>query len=237
MHFFKSIPDIVREDEEIPQTLFEFLKMPEREKYNNNNNITLIVPLFLKHINYNYLILLKNLLNIIFFEKFKILINDNINYGLKCNFIDKKRENIIKILLNKYEYEIDVLKSNKINVMQLIDVFYYWKKDHNNIYSIICITDLDIYEEGNENNTIFGRATGDRICIISLYHHKMDNLQDLLETLFHECCHSMIGIDHCVFFRCIMNAKENIDEYIIKRYNNLLKLINDKVNKKYLNTK
>lgn len=26
---------------------------------------------------------------------------------------------------------------------------------------------------------------------------------------------------------------ENIDSYIIKRYNNLLKLINDKINKKY----
>lgn len=38
----------------------------------------------------------------------------------------------------------------------------------------------------------------------------------------------------CVLFVLIF---ENIDEYIIKRYNNLLKLINDKVNKKYLNTK
>lgn len=177
LHFFKKIPNTVREDDEIPQTLFEFLGMPEREKYDNNNNITLIVPLFLKHIKHNYLILLKDLLNIFFFEKFKILINDNINYNLKCKFIDKKKQNIIKIILNKYEYEIDVLNSNRINVMQLIDTFYDWKKDHNNIYSIVCVTDLDIYEEGNENNLIFGRATGDKICVISLYHHETNNLK------------------------------------------------------------
>lgn len=66
-----------------------YIRFSIEYKSSITNNITLIVPLFLKHINYNYLILLKNLLNIFFFEKFKILINDNINYDLKCNAINR----------------------------------------------------------------------------------------------------------------------------------------------------
>lgn len=70
-------------------------------------------------------------------------------------------------------------------------------------FSLLVLTPLRIYDhETGQNNQILGRATGDRIAIVTT---KDQNEKELFLTCAHELLHTM-GVDHCVDYKCLMNG-------------------------------
>jgi archaemetzincin len=182
---FPSIEEYTREAEEQPQTYYDFLNM-ERYSPDDDRRTIYVLPL---------------------------LCNTKRDSTVPCSFIETYFGLKVTILptiklqktiqVGDYLYTIDTKKS-KYNVMQLLDVLE--ENLPSDGFCIMSITDADIYEPGN-NGIIMGRATGDRVCVVSMFHFlKQDKwLIPFLKTMTHELLH-VFGIDHCAYFSCVMNA-------------------------------
>eukprot|EP01139_Manchomonas_bermudensis_P009552 Amastigsp_a339316_50.p1 type:complete len:373 gc:universal Amastigsp_a339316_50:118-1236(+) len=60
-----------------------------------------------------------------------------------------------------------------------------------------------------DGSRLLGRATGDGACVVGLPAHD-GSLLELVRTIVHEGSH-MLGLDHCAFFACAMNANAVAD--------------------------
>lgn len=72
-----------------------------------------------------------------------------------------------------------------------------------NAFSMLVLTPLRIYDyETGPKVNIIGRATGDWIAVVTL---KGTHMKEIFESSAHELLHTM-GVDHCIEFKCLMNA-------------------------------
>lgn len=146
-----------------------------------------------------------------------------------------KEKGGVYILAPPYQYPIKTKKSKTFGNERLydMDVLRVIKgllpKDG---FCVVAITARDIYEHPRDDGEIvLGRGTGDRVGVISLYHHgkpqggatnnrkksvsysaeekRMWKLRTC-KTMAHEMCH-IFGIDHCVYYTCLMNAHASPD--------------------------
>ena len=99
-----------------------------------------------------------------------------------------------------------MLTKNKIDVFSLFNVlFEYVEKD---CFSILAVTDVIIGDPDIPKETIFGRACGDRVAVISCFDELSNrrlSFREVALTGIHELLHTL-GLDHCVLWKCIMNA-------------------------------
>jgi predicted Zn-dependent protease len=105
-------------------------------------------------------------------------------------------------------------KKGKLDIGPLFDVLveYVNKKD----FSLIAFIDYELTEKGfSDNDILLGRACGDRVCVISLMNiENEENFKEILNTTIHEFLHTM-GIDHCVYWKCLMNSNITISEIVL----------------------
>lgn len=145
------------------------------------------------------------------------------------------KQNIINIDDQSFAIRSTIAKqeqknsNTKYEVCDMIDAVLYLYENGNdsksaemkNGYCIIGITDEDIYESGDECGILRGRAFGgSSVAVFSTFSYIQNNGKNekqsflmLCNTIAHEILHCF-GIDHCVFYSCVMNAwTDIIDEY------------------------
>ncbi|KAL4511838.1 hypothetical protein ABPG72_012683 [Tetrahymena utriculariae] len=124
------------------------------------------------------------------------------------NFEKRFKGKRISIIDQKKQLEFPLKqRGGRVGVFSLFDVLveYIQKKSYTNVFFV----DEDIIEEDNPDFNLVGRACGDRICIVSL---KNISTYEVISTSLHECLHTF-GIDHCIYFDCIMNSMYQQDQF------------------------
>jgi predicted Zn-dependent protease len=115
--------------------------------------------------------------------------------------------------------------SDSYDVIRLLDIFVEYVENN---FTLLILTDLNIYEETNSNE-IYGLAYGGNgVAVISL---KGDNEREIIITAVHETLHTL-NYDHCTLWDCIMNAKndeENSQINLCPLDLMKLKIFNDKI--------
>ncbi|KAL0479352.1 archaemetzincin [Acrasis kona] len=209
---FPKILDYSREEEEQPQTFYDFIEM-ERYSPDEQKKYIYVAKLDVNgDVNVN--ILMK------FISAYFSLPTKQYNNQVKVT-PNKRRNKMCKIQIGDFVYDINTRKPvckntvTRINAMDVLDMLVeVIPKD---AFCIVAITDQDIYEFDDDSSILMGRATGDRVCVVSTCRFDLVNskveFNNFLKTLAHEICH-VFGIDHCIFFSCVMNAivgDENVE--------------------------
>ena len=123
----------------------------------------------------------------------KILAKEKCFRALKCRFASGCR---------------GLTKFKPIEVFSLFDVLVDFVEYHH--VSVLAIVSSPLVEEGESSVfDVLGRACGDRVACVSTIDSvgtKVD-LKSLCVTALHELLHT-IGIDHAVYFRCLMNSQQ-----------------------------
>lgn len=99
------------------------------------------------------------------------------------------------------EFPIRTNKQRQLDAFAVLDVVEEYVKPH--MFHIIAITDLPLFdpEADDDGGAIFGRANGNRTCVV---HYELSKEKLCINTCVHESLHCM-GFDHCSAWRCIMN--------------------------------
>lgn len=101
------------------------------------------------------------------------------------------------------------LRSEPVDYLDALAALEKTRRKRKNMYALIGIINLDVVD-GDLDATIYGRATGDGDCIISTKHFSSIN-RVFFSTAAHEVAH-IFGLDHCVFFDCVMNPEADSEE-------------------------
>lgn len=98
------------------------------------------------------------------------------------------------------EFPIRTNKPHRqLDAFAVLDVVEEYVKPH--MFHIIAITDLPLFDPEADGGVIFGRANGNRTCVV---HCEPGKEKLCINTCVHESLHCM-GFDHCSAWRCIMN--------------------------------
>lgn len=171
------------EERPFPQTVSEFLLMPERRVFGQEGNSIMLADMtsvsksstteFLKQA-------------AVWFSAFFAPMN--------VKWIEQKKAHLAPPKGKK-----------RVSYDLMLEKLWKEKAKHEDCYSIVGLTDVDIYDAETED-VIYGRATGDGAGVVSTFHFggESSSLRCFVSTAVHESLHTF-GLDHCDYFACLMS--------------------------------